>query len=198
MAKTRQFGNPFTVTVIAVTVVVILAWLSRGRFEPVIIGTEAPEFSYPDLDGQPVSLSDYRGKVVLINIWATWCPPCRDEMPSMERLYQEIRAERAFDSDLYDGDDFEILAISMEAPFGQVDSMGRPGGDLRAFAEEMGLTFPILHDPEDRISRLYQTTGVPETFVIGRDGVIYRKIAGPSEWDAGDHVELIRRLLSDG
>ena len=104
----------------------------------------------------------------------------------MQRLYEAL-------SDT----DFEILAVSIDARAGQNDAFGRPGGDLQAFAEEMGLTFPILHDPEGRIERTYQTTGVPETFLIGRDGVIYKKVAGGTEWDAPLNQDLVRRLLAE-
>ena len=149
-----------------------------------IAGTVAPDFTVSTLDGKQVSLSDYRDKVVLVNVWATWCPPCRQEMPSLERLYKALK-----------GENFEILAVSVDAPLGQTDEGGRPGGDLAAFAKEFGLTFPILHNPSGNIQDLYQTTGVPESFVIGKDGVIYKKVAGPSEWDQPVNQELVRRLL---
>lgn len=103
----------------------------------------------------------------------------------MQRMYESLASH----------DDFEILAISVDAPLGEVDVGGRAGGDLAAFAEEFGLTFPILHNPAGDIQRVYQTTGVPESFVIGRDGLIYKKIAGPTDWDAEANVELVRRLL---
>ena len=92
-------------------------------------------------------------------------------------------------------EDLAILAISVDAPFGERDLFGREGGDLEAFALERGLTFTILHDPTGKIQEIYQTTGVPESFVVGRDGVILKKVAGPTEWDAPAHVEFIRRLL---
>lgn len=104
----------------------------------------------------------------------------------MQRLYDSL------------GDtDFEILAISIDARPGQKDEFGRPGGDLRAFADKLGLTFPILHDPGGGIQRVYQTTGVPETFLIGRDGVIYKKVAGGTEWDLPVNQDLVRRLLAE-
>ena len=103
----------------------------------------------------------------------------------MQRLYEEL-----------EGTDFEILAVSVDAPFGEVDAFGRAGGNLDAFTAEMGLTFPIFQDPSGGIQRAYQTTGVPESFVVGRDGIIYKKLAGPTDWDAPVNVELIRRLLA--
>jgi cytochrome c biogenesis protein CcmG, thiol:disulfide interchange protein DsbE len=123
--------------------------------------------------------------VVLVNIWATWCGPCRTEMPSMERLYKKLGDE-----------DFEIMAVSIDAELGFFDRAGNAGGDIKAFADSLGLTFPLLHNPSGDIQRLYRTTGVPETFLIGRDGIIYKEVAGGTEWDAPDHQELIQRLLA--
>jgi cytochrome c biogenesis protein CcmG/thiol:disulfide interchange protein DsbE len=175
---------PYAVAALAAGLVVLLAWVNRDRLSPVIPGRDAPNFSAFDLDGTPKTLDDFGEKVLLVNIWATWCPPCREEMPSMQRLYQEI------------GDDgFEILAISVDAPFGESDAFGRVGGDLATYADSLGLSFTILHDPSGRIQQTFQTTGVPESFLIDRDGVIYKKVAGAMAWDATQNVELIRRLL---
>jgi len=136
------------------------------------------------MNGSVKTLADYEGKVLLVNIWATWCSPCREEMPSMERLYTSI-----------DDSDFEIVAISVDAPFGESDTFGRPGGDLQTFVGSLGLSFPILHDPSGKVQRTFQTTGVPESFVIDRDGVIFKEVAGATAWDAEQNVQLIQRLL---
>jgi len=169
---------------ILAALLVLFARANRDRLRPVAPGEAAPDFSAFDLGGEERSLADYRGKVLLINIWATWCPPCQEEMPSMERLFQEI-----------DDEDFEILAVSVDAPFGEEDALGRPGGNLPAYVEVHGFTFTILHDPSGRIQQQYQTTGVPESFVVDRDGVIFKKVAGSTVWDAPQNVELIDRLL---
>ena len=187
MKPNSTIRSPYFWAIVAGVVLVIVAWVGRANYRPVITGSEAPVFSATTLDGRSVSLADYADKVVLVNIWATWCEPCRTEMPSMQRLYGSVRDEG--------GEGFEILAVSIDAPLGQRDVAGRLGGDLRAFADEFGLTFPILHDPSGNIQRLYQTTGVPESFVIGRDGLIYKKVAGPTEWDLPVNQELVRRLL---
>jgi len=176
--------SPYLWAIVGVSLLVVVAWVGRESYQPVITGAEAPSFTATNMAGEEVSLADYRGKVLLVNVWATWCPPCKAEMPSMQRLYDEL-----------DDPDFEILAVSVDAPQGETDSLGRPGGDLGAFAEEYELTFPILHNPSGSILRTYQTTGVPESFIIGRDGVIYKKVAGPTDWDAAVNQELIRRLL---
>lgn len=161
-------------------------WLARDRFLPVEVGTGAPEVAATGMDGQPVKLSQLRGQVVLLNVWATWCPPCREEMPSMERLHRELS-----------GEGLKIVAVSVDAKPGETDADGRPGGDVDAFAREMGLTFTLWQQPSGEIQRAYRTTGVPETFLIGKDGVIRKKVIGATEWDSEANVELIRRLLKE-
>lgn len=129
---------------------------------PVAIGLPAPDFTFPGLDGKMVSLSDYRGKVVFANIWATWCPSCVDEMPSMEKLYQKLKDRN-----------FEILAVS-------IDVMGRK--DVAPFMKKYRLTFPALLDTRGTISRSYRTTGIPESFIIDKEGILVKKIIGPIDW----------------
>lgn len=178
---------PYLLTAATLALLVVVAWVGQGAFTGVVVGSEAPDFAYPTLDGDTVALADHQGKVVLVNVWATWCTPCRREMPSMERLYRRL-----------EGEDFEILAVSVDARRGETDAYGRPGGDLAEFAESLDLTFPILHDVQGRIQRAYQTTGVPESFVVGRDGRIYKKVSGETEWDSPQNEQLIRRLLAEG
>lgn len=183
--SSRTSRLPYLFAGIAVVAVVAVAWANRGRLTPVGPGTAAPAFEAHDLQRNPASLEDFRGDVVLLNVWATWCPPCREEMPSMQRLYES-----------YEGRDFEVVAVSIDAREGKTDDFGRPGGDIQAFADSLGLTFPILHDPSGEIQDIYKMTGVPESFVIGRDGMIYKRVTGATEWDAPDHRELIDRLLA--
>ena len=174
-------------TIVAALVVLVGAgWLARDRFLPVEVGTSAPDFVASDLQGNPVSLADLRGQVVLLNIWATWCPPCREEMPSMERLYRAVGPEG-----------LRIVAVSIDAVDGKTDSSGHPGGDIAAFAREMDLTFTIWHDPEGRIQRTYRTTGVPESFLIDRYGTIIKKEIGGREWDSPEIIDLVRRQLKE-
>ena len=181
----RRSSSVYGFTLLGVALLLGVAWLGRGRFLPVVPGAVAPAFAVTSLDGVPVGLEQYRGKVVLLNVWATWCAPCREEMPSMERLYQELS-----------GRNFEILAVSVDAEVGGAV----PADALRAFAAEFGLSFPILHsDPDDAegVQRVYQTTGVPESFLIGTDGVIYRRISGPTAWDSSQYRDQIIRLLGE-
>jgi cytochrome c biogenesis protein CcmG, thiol:disulfide interchange protein DsbE len=146
---------------------------------PVAVGSEAPPFTAATLDAQPKprTLADYKGQVVLVNVWATWCGPCRHEMPSMQALYEDF-APRGF----------KIAAVS-------IDDAGTEQR-VREFAQEFGLTFDILHDPSGSIQQIYQTTGVPENFLIGADGVI-RKKAYAQDWNSEANRTLIARLLDE-
>lgn len=170
--------------VLVILLLIGVGWTARDSIMPVEVGTRAPDYVALDFDGNPVSISDLRGEVVLLNVWATWCPPCVYEMPSMQRLYESLADER-----------FEIVAVSIDAQMGQRDAQGYVGGDIQAFADSLSLTFPILHDPAGTIQKTYQTRAVPESFLIGRDGMIYRKVSGATEWDRPEYVQFIRRLI---
>jgi cytochrome c biogenesis protein CcmG/thiol:disulfide interchange protein DsbE len=160
---------------LAIVVVVVGVQLCQTeRFQPVGKGSVAPGFAFNNLEGNTVSLDDHRGKVVFLNIWATWCEPCREEMPSMERLYQMLK-----------GRPFEILAIS-------VDSNPSP---VKPFRDEFKLTFPILLDTRRKITRIYRATGVPETFIIDANGVIALKVIGARNWFRKDNIKLITELI---
>ena len=149
---------------------------------PLSVGSPAPDFRAATLDGaspgRTKTLADYRGQVVLLNVWATWCGPCRVEMPSIEALHRA-----------YGADGLHIVAVS-------IDDAGQEKA-VRDFARELGLTFEILHDPTGDIQKSYQTTGVPETFVIGPDGVIRKKIIGAADWNSPANRALVAQLLAD-
>jgi peroxiredoxin len=150
-----------------------------GDVARVEVGANAPEFRLPDLaTGDSVSLRErYTGKVTLVNIWATWCVPCRAEMPSMEQLYTAL-APRGF----------AIAAVSIDEG---------PAEDVRAFAQELGLTFDILHDRSTRIQQSYQTPGVPESFLLNRQGVIVKRVIGAHDWSSPANRALVERLLAE-
>lgn len=170
-------------------VLLAAALLGAGRYflsdeiAPVGLGAKAPPFSVMTLDATPVkkTLADYRGQVVLINIWATWCGPCRVEMPSIEKLHSA-----------YASKGLKVVAISVDDP--GTDSL------VRAFVKEYKLSFEVLHDnggQEGKVSRDYQTTGYPETVIIGRDGVIRKKLLGATDWNSPSNRALIERLLAE-
>lgn len=146
---------------------------------PVQVGATAPDFRAVDLGtGDSVSLREhYRGKVTLVNIWATWCVPCRVEMPAMERVYTQL-APRGF----------AIAAVSIDEG---------PPDDVRAFGQELKLTFDLLQDRSGRIQQSYQTTGVPESFLLDREGVIVKRIIGAHDWNSPANRALVERLLDE-
>lgn len=168
----------FLVLVVAIPIILISIKEkdSRSRFtRPLQEGIPAPDFSFPDLNGKKVGLSDYKGKVVLVNIWATWCPPCREEMPSMQKLYTRFK-----------GEGFEILAVS-------IDETGSRAVD--PFVQKLNLTFPVLLDPEGRIQGLYMITGVPESFIVDRKGILVHKIVGPMDWSSPQVFGFFQELI---
>ena len=148
---------------------------------PVGIGAMAPDFRARTLDEPPAArtLADYRGDVVLLNVWATWCGPCRVEMPSMQRLHEEFR-ERGL----------HVVAVSIDKPGFEEE--------IRAFVSEYGLTFEVLYDPNGTITSTYQTTGVPYSFVIDRGGKIRKTVLGATDWASQGNRSLIASLLGEG
>jgi len=152
------------------------SFLNLSHRNRVKVGIQAPEFTFPGLDGKVVRLTDYRGKVVFLNIWATWCPPCREEMPSIRTLYQELKDE-----------DFEILAVS-------IDALGAKAVD--PFMKKYKLSFPALLDTGASIQNLYGTTGVPETFIIDKKGIVVKKTLGARDWATPETTRFLRKLVS--
>lgn len=183
----RRAARAYAVALAVVVAVVVAAWAQRTRTRPVLAGDRAPDFEVLDPEGALVTLAAFRGKVVLLNVWATWCAPCKEEMPSMQRLY-----------DMFSRDDFEIAAVSVDSPPGVLDAFGNAGGDPVAFARDLGLTFPVFLDPSGAVERIYRTSGVPESFLIGKDGVVYKKMAGATAWDSEANAGLVRRLVDGG
>lgn len=193
----RQQWSVVGIVVLVLGIVFAVGDQYVGRqFALVTLGSRAPDFravavqAAGDATRQVKTLDQYKGDVVLLNIWATWCAPCRVEMPSIEALQRT-----------YGPRGLHIIAVSVDAP--GTDST------IRAFARQYGLTFEILHDPTvgpftadgdrtpGRIEQAYQTTGVPETFVIARDGVIRKKVIGADDWSSPGNQSLIAELLRE-
>jgi cytochrome c biogenesis protein CcmG, thiol:disulfide interchange protein DsbE len=168
-------------TSLAASVAIGATLLTKYGFEgqQVAVGARAPDFRAVDLaTGDSVSLHErYRGMVTLVNVWATWCLPCKVEMPAMEKLYQSLAPEG-----------FRIAAISIDEG---------PPEDVRAFGQELGLSFDLLQDRSTRIQQLYQTTGVPESFLLNREGVIVKRVIGAHDWNSPVNRELVERLLDE-
>jgi peroxiredoxin len=179
--ETNKFNYRPVVLALLVALGIITLWNLRPKdsFEPetLMVGKPVPDFEFPGLDGRLVRLSDYRGKVVLVNIWASWCPPCIDEMPSMEKLYKELQ-----------GESFEILAVS-------IDTQGINA--VAPFMKAYGLSFPALIDTKGTIKNLYKATGVPESFIIDKEGILIKRIIGPLDWAAPEVLHYLRDLINN-
>jgi peroxiredoxin len=138
-------------------------------------GTPAPELRLPARDGKAVDLGSFRGRLVVLNFWATWCPPCVAEMPSLERMHKALSAEG-----------LSVVAVSVD----------EDEAALTAFVQRAGITFPVLRDPGGAVATAsFKTTGYPETFVIDARGVILETYVGPAEWDTPEALAHFRRLL---
>ena len=162
---------------IVIPIFVILAATGGcAPLTPVSGHPPAPDFTLPDTDGNPVRLSDLRGKVVLLNFWATWCPPCREEMPSMQALWLDLRDE-----------DFIILAVNV----------GEEDDAVFAFANEFPtpLSFPILMDKKSAVLNDYPIIGLPTSFIIDKDGNMAFQTVGGREWDHPEVRETLRALM---
>jgi len=174
----RQWAIVGVVVAVLVAALAIGVRLVGGTLDPVAVQSRAPNFTaaaVPPARGVR-SLADFQGNVVLLNVWATWCGPCRQEMPSLERLHREF------------GDKgLRIVAVSVDEAVS--------GSGVRDFARELGVTFEILHDSLRAIDRTYQLTGYPATFIIDRDGIIRRKHLGAFDWDSYPSRALIASLL---
>ena len=138
----------------------------------------APDFVLQDLDGKAVRLSNFRGRVVFLNVWTTWCEPCRVEMPAMETLNQRLA-----------GDDFMMLAVSADADGRRV---------VAPFVEDLRLTLPVLLDPDGQVVSRYRVTGYPETFIIDRVGEVVAHEIGPRDWSDSRYERALRQLMDGG
>ncbi len=140
----------------------------------VVAGDIAPDFTLEDTKGNRISLSNLRGKVVMVNFWATWCPPCIEEMPSMERLHEAMA-----------DDDFVLLAINTE-------TNGRSA--VSAFLNKTPYTFPILYDDKGVVHKQYGVYKFPESFIIHKDGTVDQKVIGPLDWSSTQTIAYLKGL----
>jgi DsbE subfamily thiol:disulfide oxidoreductase len=134
----------------------------------------APEFTLLNPAGKKVALKDFRGKLVLLNFWATWCDPCREEMPSMERLYRRFKDKG-----------FVIVGVNVKDR----------RNDALSFLKELNITFPIVLDPDGQIGLLYGAWGLPATYLIDPKSIAIARAWGPADWDSPGARQLITELL---
>lgn len=150
----------------------VLAWTQRGRFTPVDVGSPAPAFAGLTLQGDSFSIASARGRVLVLNVWATWCAPCLKEMPALQRLHEKLPG-------------VQVVAVSTD----------EDATLIQPWVDRFGLTFDIVHDPHHEMEAKYLVHGLPTTFVIDRTGRIAHKIQGARAWDDTTHVAMLETLV---
>lgn len=175
-------SNKLVIVLVSIAILALvfgLVWMQSSKYEPLTVGKVAPDFKLPDLSEKEIRLSDFRGKVVFLNFWATWCKPCREEMPSMEILYKN-----------FEKDGLVILAISIDRVTTKKD--------IPPFVKALNLTFPILVDSWGQTDKRYKLMGVPETYIIDQQGILREKLIGPRDWTMLDNLQIVTQLLKNG
>ena len=137
---------------------------------------DAPEFNLEDQDGKFLKMSDFKGKVVIVNFWATWCPPCRKEMPSMQRAWEVLQKEG-----------IAMLAINV----------GEDSDQIFSFTAEYPVEFPLIMDKDSNVARQWRVRGLPTTYIVNPAGKIVYQAIGDREWDSDEIMNQIRRLKKD-
>jgi peroxiredoxin len=145
----------------------------KALLSPIAERPEAPDFELQGPDGETYRLSQWRGQPVIVNFWATWCPPCRAEMPSMQRAWEQLQNEGV-----------QLIAINV----------GEGAGEIQAFLEQAPVTFPLPMDADMRVSQTWPMTGLPTTFVVDATGRLAYKAQGEREWDDPALLDLVRAL----
>ena len=147
-----------------------------GESPVAAVGKPAPNLDTVDMKGDVWSLSKQKGQVVFVNFWATWCAPCREEMPSMQRLYAKMPKDKFKMVALYNRDTPELV---------------------KNFVTKLGITIPILDDQQNILGERYGLTGLPETFIVDKRGVLREKFIGPKEWDSPEIVDLLMKYINE-
>lgn len=180
--KPRHWGMTalWMTPVLFLIAVVIYGLLSRPAAPTDSTGPQVhqplADFTLTDLQGNTVQLSALRGNVVFVNVWATWCPPCVDEMPTIQRLYAHLHPRG-----------LQVITVSVDALGAQV---------VAPFMRKYQLTFPVLLDPKGTVERLYRTGGVPESFIVDKQGRLVEKIVGPRDWAHPQMLTMFERLMT--
>ena len=150
---------------------------SKIKINPIKGNKKAPDFSLKDLNGRAVEIKQFKGKVIFLNFWATWCGPCKEEMPSMEELYQQFKSK-----------DFIFLTISVDYEKKEI---------VKQFIAKHRYTFPVLLDPECATLDLFQVKGIPTTFLIDKKGMMIGKATGPRNWKKPEVISILNSLLEN-
>jgi peroxiredoxin len=170
-------GTVLAILLVAIGLVAVFLILQEGSKESRILheGDKAEEFRLPTTDGRMISLSDYRGTVVMVHFWATWCPPCVEEIPTLDRLAR-----------MFSSKDLELLAVS-------VDEGGAAA--VNAFMRRNSLSLPVLLDPRRTVARRYGTFKYPETYIVDGRGIVRYKAIGARDWTAPENINILRDII---
>jgi cytochrome c biogenesis protein CcmG/thiol:disulfide interchange protein DsbE len=164
-------------TFLVMIVLFLLLFISACGYEPAIlkVGQPAPDFSLVDRQGKTWTLFELKGQVVFINFWATWCPPCLTELPAMQKLYTALPTDK-----------FKMLAILNKDKVSLADFV----------ANQKGITIPILDDSQNIAGSNYFLTGLPESFIVDKQGILVEKFIGPAQWDAPQYFKMIMQYIN--
>lgn len=176
MNDTTKSRGRWLLLVLGIAAFGYLLYFDHPHESKIKVGNAALDFNLPSKTGL-VSLDSLKGKVILLNFWATWCPPCREEMPSMEKLHQKMAGRS----------DFVIIAVN-------VDKEGWPAVD--GFLKRLPVTFPILIDPDGRLAKSYGTELLPESYLIDKKGIIVQKYEGPEDWTTPDILQEVEKATT--
>jgi peroxiredoxin len=178
ISSAAKKGVIAAIAVAAITIVLAIVLLRPAAKSTKIIGEgdRAPDFTLQAVDGRTVTLSSLRGKIVMVHFWATWCPPCVDEIPTLDRLYRDMF-----------GKDFELLAVS-------VDENGATG--IVPFVQRNRLVLPVLLDPDHAVAKRYGTFKFPETYILDRNGTVKYKIIGARNWAEPNLLQGLQALVA--
>ena len=164
------------IMVVAIVVAVLTIKPSQSP-ETAHVGSVTHDFELLDPNGNKISLSDIKGSVVFINFWATWCASCVEEMPSIERMFRNLS----------DKSSFKVVTILYK------DDFSRALG----FMKQNGYTFPVYLNPDESAAKIFGITGIPETFIIDKQGLLRKKVIGPAEWDSPRAIEIVQTLINE-
>lgn len=148
---------------------------SKMRINPIKGDKKAPDFSLKDLTGKKVEIKDYKGKIIFLNFWATWCVPCKEEMPSLEVLHERFKGEK-----------FVLLTVSVDYEGLKV---------VHGFLDKHSYTFPVLLDPNGETLDLFEVKGIPTTFIIDKKGRVIGRALGPRDWRSPEVFSLVNLLV---
>lgn len=173
----RNVGLVGLVALIFISLTYWILRLRAGQPQEVAVGESAPNFELPALGHGTARLREYRHHVVVLNFWATWCPPCVEEAPSLEKFAEQMRSEGV-----------AVIGVSVDQDQAQ----------LEKFVAEHGLTFPIARDPNQNLAGRYGTFKFPETYILDRDGRVAEKIVGAIDWHDLRIIDFVRELAHPG